>query len=607
MPSHDFLIGYGAAKADTIADIVAAGEEQIQAIEDKGEEVRDSLPSDYTELTDEVSDLKSSITNLEGGTTGQVLRKKSGTDFDVEWASVAQPTDEQVDTAVNDWLDDHPEATTTVQDGSLTEAKLTDATQLKVLNDYVTPEMFGAIGDGTTDDTQALQDMFDSGRNVHFPNKAYATTGVLIPSAINVTFTDTEFNALTNYQDYVINVSARVTFVGKLYINGKYKALNGIKFSSGTNESAIEYLKVVNCKAWGVLIAASHITFEYIYTMECGSRIQLTISKVSAYVASISGTVSANNKELLKTAYINNIFMLVDSGYTDTTYPGPYMRKVASGYDEENSTLHFVEQNINALPNNFNDVAISICYGGGVFINEGVNSQISFGIVDTRLGTVGIGFGATYGHNIGNFYSQSDRLPIAVYNYSLGNYIGSITAEGSKSGYVILSYYYDYSVIVTKSTGYGDNFLSSQICSQVSQSKPTVNALHLKNLRRVLPFWYNAGETYTIDEWKPDTTFLRNKNKVYVGIRDNYSDNNSYNYWGVKTVYFMPSSAQSNDIVIELTNAAKSNGYSISGGTDGVLTFARPSSTAWFKIEIFLFSKVFYVTMSELTEVTPIT
>ena len=65
MPSHDFLMGYGAAKADTIADIVAAGEEQIQAIEDKGEEVRDSLPSDYTELTDEVSDLKSSLNNVE--------------------------------------------------------------------------------------------------------------------------------------------------------------------------------------------------------------------------------------------------------------------------------------------------------------------------------------------------------------------------------------------------------------------------------------------------------------------------------------------------------------------------------------------------------------
>lgn len=35
-----------------------------------------------------------------------------------------KPTDAQVEQAVNDWLDDHPEATTTVQDGSITKAKL---------------------------------------------------------------------------------------------------------------------------------------------------------------------------------------------------------------------------------------------------------------------------------------------------------------------------------------------------------------------------------------------------------------------------------------------------------------------------------------------------
>lgn len=40
------------------------------------------------------------------------------------WATVGNPTDEQVDDAVTDWLDDHPEATTTIEDGSVTYAKL---------------------------------------------------------------------------------------------------------------------------------------------------------------------------------------------------------------------------------------------------------------------------------------------------------------------------------------------------------------------------------------------------------------------------------------------------------------------------------------------------
>ena len=40
--------------------------------------------------------------------------------------SLPQPTDAQVDSAVSDWLDLHPEATTTVQDGAITTAKLAD-------------------------------------------------------------------------------------------------------------------------------------------------------------------------------------------------------------------------------------------------------------------------------------------------------------------------------------------------------------------------------------------------------------------------------------------------------------------------------------------------
>lgn len=55
------------------------------------------------------------------GTEGQVLALEDG---EPTWKSVASPTDAQVDEAVSDWLDEHPEATTTVQDGAITYAKL---------------------------------------------------------------------------------------------------------------------------------------------------------------------------------------------------------------------------------------------------------------------------------------------------------------------------------------------------------------------------------------------------------------------------------------------------------------------------------------------------
>ena len=56
------------------------------------------------------------------GTNGQILSINE--DGDPEWGDVGAPTDEQVEEAVSDWLDAHPEATTTVEDGAITYAKL---------------------------------------------------------------------------------------------------------------------------------------------------------------------------------------------------------------------------------------------------------------------------------------------------------------------------------------------------------------------------------------------------------------------------------------------------------------------------------------------------
>lgn len=110
----------------------------------------------------------------DNGNDGQLLRSK-GNGL-TEWSNVGQPTDEQTAQAVSDWLDAHPEATTTVQDGSLTLPKFKPG-ELP----FVTPEQYGAIGDGVTDDTQAWQDAVDSGFNV------IATKSVYKCGQINVT------------------------------------------------------------------------------------------------------------------------------------------------------------------------------------------------------------------------------------------------------------------------------------------------------------------------------------------------------------------------------------------------------------------------------------
>lgn len=81
----------------------------------------------------------------------------------IEWVEQGLPTDEQTSNAIDNWLNAHPEATTTVQDRSLTIDKMVIGTL-----GYVTPEMFGAVGDGITDDSDSIKNsiLYASSHNI---------------------------------------------------------------------------------------------------------------------------------------------------------------------------------------------------------------------------------------------------------------------------------------------------------------------------------------------------------------------------------------------------------------------------------------------------------
>lgn len=95
-----------------------------------------------------------------------------------------------IESAVQDWLDDHPEATTTVTDGSITMAKLASAVAQKVnqvtsLSDeianfpYVNVKSLGAVGDGETDDTTALQSALTQHKKIYIPSGTYLINATL--------------------------------------------------------------------------------------------------------------------------------------------------------------------------------------------------------------------------------------------------------------------------------------------------------------------------------------------------------------------------------------------------------------------------------------------
>lgn len=122
---------------------------------------------------------------------------------------------------VENWLEEHPEATTTVQDGSLTEAKFTDALKLQTIKDYVTPEMFGAVGDGVTDDTEALQSCLDSGKSVFLNKKTYLC-GMLSLNSNSVTIlgNGATLQAAERTQRCVLLCNSRYCHISDLQING---------------------------------------------------------------------------------------------------------------------------------------------------------------------------------------------------------------------------------------------------------------------------------------------------------------------------------------------------------------------------------------------------
>lgn len=85
------------------------------------------------------------------------------------WEDAPKPTNKQVEEV----LSAHQDWVSTVQNGSLTDKKFSNALKLQAIKDYVTPQMYGAKGNGVADDTDAFQLCFRSGMDVYIPGGVY--------------------------------------------------------------------------------------------------------------------------------------------------------------------------------------------------------------------------------------------------------------------------------------------------------------------------------------------------------------------------------------------------------------------------------------------------
>ncbi len=132
--------------------------QEVLSFQSQIDGISQTLEDDYVPFPDPVHYPKY-------GTEGQVLTTLA--DGTTMWEDPVVPSDEQAETVITGWLADHPEATTTVQDGSITDAKInTNATILRTRGNNTVTDC-----DITTDSGfYALTNVQSSGTVLHTPS-----------------------------------------------------------------------------------------------------------------------------------------------------------------------------------------------------------------------------------------------------------------------------------------------------------------------------------------------------------------------------------------------------------------------------------------------------
>ncbi len=216
------------------------------------------------------------------GSNGQLLRTNG--DGSTSWVDEGLPSDEQTANAVSAWLDDHPEATTTVEDGSLTEQKFSTSLKYKTIKDYVTPEMFGAIGDGVADDTTAV-------------TKALLHDAVCFLHSYKIT-------------------EAIETNASHIFGNGTIIADNG--FLICNNNVVIEGITIENSAGTAILANESCLIRDITinggqYGINCGTKytdvVDISNAKIKNLIGAGSCGIQADNGDFttIRDCYIENI------------------------------------------------------------------------------------------------------------------------------------------------------------------------------------------------------------------------------------------------------------------------------------------------------------
>lgn len=319
-----------------------------------------------------------------------------------------------INSAVDDWLDAHPEATTSVLDGSLTAAKFTNDLKLKTIKDYVTPEMFGAVGDGTTDDTTAITDCFSAGLPVFVKAKYKISSNVSINSnmfgdgIILATYNATSKPKSITFADGC-DVIEGVTFEGlSLYC------------SSHTHDFVMRNCKVLN---YGNGISLLSGTYQNVFISNNEFIDQIAFLSANASAFGIFGAISIEQSSVSGDCLIKNNLIDGTMAFGIIFYNSSF----STDYIVENNTIRNTGAN-----RDINDTNFSGC--GGIY--RASNSNYADGQIlnNTLININEVGIEGRYNIVSGNYIENTGafyyKYPIAdnagIYGYNrkvIGNTI----------------------------------------------------------------------------------------------------------------------------------------------------------------------------------------
>lgn len=112
---------------------------------------------------------------------------------------------------------------------------------VNIISGYVSPEMFGAKGDGITDDTLAWQQAVDSGKNIYALSTIYKCGQIDVTKNITIDCNFADFVCTANTLFYCHgNVSATLTGQSDYNANDTEYAINSVQYGNYTGMAMLQ-------------------------------------------------------------------------------------------------------------------------------------------------------------------------------------------------------------------------------------------------------------------------------------------------------------------------------------------------------------------------------